>query len=68
MDNKKWLYVYVIFLFVLTFLFASRLITSLKTQIFDYFKLGLNLILVIYLVSINYIVFNFSDLFGHKNY
>ena len=50
MDNKKWLYVYVVFLFVLTFLFASRLITSLKTQIFDYFKLGLNLILVIYLV------------------
>ena len=50
MDNKKWLYVYVVFLFVLTFLFASRLITILKTQIFDYFKLGLNLILVIYLV------------------
>ena len=49
MDNKKWLYVYVVFLFVLTFLFASRLITSLKTQIFDYFKLGLTLILVIYL-------------------
>ena len=50
MDNKKWLYVYVVFLFILTFLFASRLITSLKTQVFDYFRLGLNLILVIYLV------------------
>ena len=50
MDNKKWLYVYVVFLFILTFLFASRLITSLRTQVFDYFKLGLNLILLIYLV------------------
>ncbi len=49
MDNKKWLYVYVVFLFILTFLFASRLITSLRTQVFDYFKLGLNLILLIYL-------------------
>ncbi len=50
MDNKKWLYVYVIALFILTFLFASRLISSLKTQEFDYFRLGLNLILVIYLI------------------
>lgn len=50
MDSKKWFYVYVVFLFVLTFLFASRLISSLKTQEFDYFKLGLNLILVVYLI------------------
>ena len=50
MDNKKWLYVYVVALFILTFLFASRLISSLKTQEFDYFRLVLNLILVIYLI------------------
>ena len=50
MDNKKWLYVYVVFLFILTFLFASRLISSLKTQAFDYFRLTINLILVIYII------------------
>lgn len=50
MDNKKWLYVYVIMLFILTFLFASRLISSLKTQEYDYLKLGLNLILLVYII------------------
>ena len=50
MDNRKWLYVYIVVLFILTFLFASRLISSLKSQIFDYFKLSVNLILMIYIL------------------
>ena len=36
LDNKTIVYIYIGVLFILTYLFASRLITSLKTQEFDY--------------------------------
>ena len=50
MNNTKWLYIYVAILFILTFLFANRLISGFKTQTFDYFRLSVNLILLIYIV------------------
>ncbi len=50
LDNKTILYIYVGVLFILTYLFASRLITSLRTQEFDYLRLSVNLGLLIYII------------------
>lgn len=50
LDNKTILYIYVGVLFILTYLFASRLITSFKTQEFDYLRLSINLGLLIYII------------------
>ncbi len=50
LDNKTLVYIYIGVLFILTYLFASRLITSLKTQEFDYLKLSINLGLLIYII------------------
>jgi hypothetical protein len=50
LDNKTILYVYAGVLFILTYLFASRLITSFKTQEFDYLRLSINLGLLIYII------------------
>ncbi|HCQ13425.1 hypothetical protein, partial [Flavobacterium sp.] len=44
------LYIYVGVLFILTYLFASRLITSFKTQEFDYLRLSVNLGLLLYII------------------
>lgn len=49
-DNKALVYIYVIVLFILTYLLASRVINSLKTQEFDYLKIGVNLALLLYIV------------------
>jgi len=50
LDNKTILYIYVGVLFILTYLFASRLITSFKTQDFDYLRLSINLVLLVYMI------------------
>lgn len=50
LDNKTLIYIYAAVLFVLTFLFAQRLITSLKTQEFDYIRLSVNLVLLVYII------------------
>lgn len=50
LDNKTILYIYVGVIFILTYLFASRLITSFKTQEFDYLRLSVNLGLLIYII------------------
>jgi hypothetical protein len=50
LTSKTILYIYVAILFLLTFLLTSRLIKSIKTNEFDYFKLALNIGLLIYLV------------------
>jgi hypothetical protein len=50
LDNKTIIYIYIGVLFILTYLFASRLITSLKTQEFDYLRLSVNLGLLIYII------------------
>jgi hypothetical protein len=49
-NNKMLLYIYVAFLFVLTYLLASRVIKGIKTQDFDFFKIGVNSVLLIYVV------------------
>lgn len=51
LDNKTLIYVYAGVLFILTFLFVQRLITSFKTQEFDYLRLSVNLGLLIYIIS-----------------
>lgn len=50
LDNKTILYIYVGVLFILTYLFASRLITSFKAQDFDYLRLSINLVLLVYMI------------------
>lgn len=50
LDNKTILYIYVGVLFILTYLFASRLIASIRTQEFDYLRLSVNLGLLIYII------------------
>ncbi len=50
LNNKTTLYLYIAVLFLMTFLLTSRLIKSIKTNEFDYFKLALNIGLLIYLV------------------
>lgn len=50
LDNKTLIYVYAGVLFILTFLFVQRLITSFKTQEFDYLRLSVNLALLIYII------------------
>lgn len=50
LDNKTIVYIYIGVLFILTYLFASRLITSFKTQVFDYLRLSVNLGLLIYII------------------
>ena len=50
LNNKTLLYVYTVVLFILVFLFASRLITSIKTQEFDYLRLSVNFALLVYII------------------
>jgi hypothetical protein len=42
LSNKTKLYIYVVFLFIFTFLLATRLIHAFKTNDFDYMQLGIN--------------------------
>lgn len=49
-NNKVLLYAYVAFLFVLTFLLASRIIKAIKTHEFDYIKIGANLVILLYIL------------------
>ena len=50
LNNKTLIYVYTVVLFILVFLFASRLITSIKTQEFDYLRLSVNFALLVYII------------------
>ena len=50
LNNTTILYIYVGVLFILTYLFASRLITSFKTQEFDYLRLSVNFGLLVYII------------------
>lgn len=43
-------YIYVAVLFILTYLLASRLIKGIKTQEFDFLKIGVNALLLIYVI------------------
>jgi len=50
LDNRIVVYIYVVVLFILTYLFASRLIIGIKTQQFDYLRLSINGALLVYIV------------------
>jgi hypothetical protein len=50
MNTKTRLYIYVALLFVLTFLLTSRVIKGIKTHEFDYIKVAINSIVLVYLV------------------
>ena len=50
LNNTTLIYIYAVVLFVLTYLLAARLITSFKTNEFDYLRIGLNVVLLIYLI------------------
>ena len=47
-NNKALLYIYVVFLFVLAYLLASRVFKGIKTQEFDYLKIAINSVILIY--------------------
>jgi hypothetical protein len=49
-NNKMVFYIYVAVLFILTYLLASRLIKGSKTQEFDFLKIGVNALLLIYVI------------------
>lgn len=49
LNNKTILYIYVVLLFVLTFLLTSRVIKSIKTHEFDYLKIAINIGLIVYI-------------------
>lgn len=49
-NNKLVFYIYVAVLFILTYLLASRLIKGIKTQEFDFLKIGVNALLLIYVI------------------
>jgi hypothetical protein len=49
-NNKTLVYIYVVVLFILTYLLASRVILGIKTQQFDYLRLSVNLALLIYII------------------
>lgn len=49
-NNKMIFYIYVAVLFILTYLLASRLIKGFKTQEFDFLKIGVNALLLIYVI------------------
>lgn len=50
LNNTTLIYIYAVVLFVLTYLLAARLITSFKTNEFDYLRIGVNIVLLIYIV------------------
>lgn len=50
LQNTTIIYIYAVVLFVLTYLLATRLISSFKSNEFDYLKIGINVALIIYIV------------------
>lgn len=50
LNNKTFLYIYVILLFLLTFLLTRTVIKSLKTMEFDYIRLAVNVGLLAYII------------------
>lgn len=50
LTNKTMLYIYVVIVFIFTFLLTSKIIIAFKTNQFDYFKLGLNTVVLAYAI------------------
>ncbi|RAR73880.1 hypothetical protein CLV55_103200 [Flavobacterium aciduliphilum] len=49
-NNKTIIYSYALGLFVLTYLFVSKLISGFKNKDYDYLRLAINLGLIIYII------------------
>lgn len=50
MKKETVVYVYAAVLFVMAYLFTSRLMKNIRAEEFEYFKLGLNLLLLVYII------------------
>jgi len=50
LTNKTIIYIYVAVLFILTFLFTRNLMKGFRKQEFDYLKLAVNLVLLVYII------------------
>lgn len=50
LTNKTIIYIYVAALFILTFLFTRNLMKGFRKQEFDYLKLAVNLVLLVYII------------------
>lgn len=50
LTNKTIIYIYVAALFILTFLFTRNLMKGIRNQEFDYLKLAVNLVLLVYII------------------
>jgi hypothetical protein len=46
LSNKVKLYIYVVFLFIFTYLFTTRVIHAFKANDFDFLKLAVNAIII----------------------
>lgn len=49
LKNETIVYIYTAVLFVLAYLFTSRLIKNIRAQEFEYLKLSINLLLLVYI-------------------
>ncbi len=47
LKNETIVYIYTAVLFILVYLFTSRLIKNVRTQEFEYLKLSINLVLLV---------------------
>lgn len=63
LTNKTMLYIYVVVVFIFTFLLTSKLILAFKINEFNYFKLGLNAVVLAYAI---YKVIEHSKLENNK--
>ena len=63
LTNKTMLYIYVVVVFIFTFLLTSKLILAFKINEFNYFKLGLNAVVLAYAI---YKVIELSKLENNK--
>ena len=61
--NTTKVYIYVGLLFAFTFLLTSKLIKAFNTNNFDYFKIGINGVVVILLV---YLIIKYANLENNK--
>jgi len=49
-NNRTLIYIYIGVLFILTYLLASRLLSSFRTLEFDYLRISINFALLIYII------------------
>lgn len=50
MNNKTRIYIYIGFLFILTFLLAKRIILNIKSHDFEYLKIIVNIVILAYVI------------------